>query len=230
MSISKIKTPALPLALGLIISSAIALQGGAAALAQGAADDASAGLTVQTSQGSRNVGEPQVGGVEILFAGDKNEAVPPQFAAMLPPPGTDAFHVGSSGGEGGGCGHHGMFSDANKLSDDQLERLYAIKEDLKDQMGLKMVQCHSLSRKLKDVLSASSIDVGAAHDLQAKITGLKTDMSNIKLDGLIKMAQVLTPEQRHELRLHMLRGALGHHGQHGHWGHSSHEHHEMMGK
>ncbi|MBS1999808.1 MAG: Spy/CpxP family protein refolding chaperone [Cyanobacteria bacterium SZAS LIN-2] len=222
MSISKdIKMPQLPLAFGLILSACLAVQGAA--------------LPVQAQEAMG--GEAQVGGVEA-FGGDDGESdgPPPQFAALLPPPSGDAFHMGHHGwGKDGGSGEggHGCFSEANKLTDDQYEKLYAIKEDLMDQMGPKMVQSHSLGRKLKDTLSASNIDTKQAQDLQNKISALKADMSNLKIDSLIKMAQVLTPEQRKELRMKMIKASLGgHHRHHGHhWGFgSSHGHHAMMGK
>jgi len=222
MSILKdVKMPQLPLAFGLLLSACIAVQG--------------ASLPVQ-AQDSEN--SPQMGAVEAFGGEDADdEDAPPQFAAMLPPPSGDAFHMGHGehGGPGGpgGPGGHGCFSEANKLTDDQYEKLYAIKEDLMDSMGAKMVQCKSLGRKLKDTLSAANIDTKQAQDLSSKITSLKADMTSAKMDSLIKMAQVLTPEQRKELRLKMIKGSLGGHHQHGHhhWGFgSSHGHHAMMGK
>jgi len=217
MSILKdVKMPQLPLAFGLLLSACIALQGSS--------------LPVQAQDSEMS---PQVGGVEA-FDGDDDEDAPPQFAAMLPPPSGDAFQMGHGGPGGpGGHGEHGCFSEANKLSDDQYERLYAIKEDLMDQMGAKMVQCKSLGRKLKDTLSAANIDTKQAQDLTSKIASLKADMTAAKLDSLVKMAQVLTPEQRKELHLKMIKHSLGGHGKHGHhhWGFgSSHGHHAMMGK
>jgi Spy/CpxP family protein refolding chaperone len=219
MSIFNFKTPTLPLALGLILSAGVVI-GGAPAFAQGAADDATLQPTNMTAQ---------AGGVEILLNGDEAEVVEtPQLAAMLPPQAMEAFAM--EGGHGA-WGHHSMFSEGNKLSDDQLERLYAIKEDSHEQSALKKVQSHILGRKLKDTLSAANIDTAAAKDLEGKIISLKSEIATIHMDALIKMAQVLTPEQRHEVRMHMLRGSMGHHGHHGHWGHHggeggpSHEHH-----
>ena len=219
MSILKFKTPTLPLALGLILSAGVVM--GAPAYAQGAADNATLQQSDMTAQS---------GGVEILLNGDEAQVVEtPQLAAMLPPQALDAFAMEGGGGHGGGWGHH-MFSEGNKLTDDQLERLYAIKEDSHEQSAMKKVQAHIFGRKLKDTLSAANIDTAAAKDLEGKIIALKSDIATIHMDALIKMAQVLTPEQRHEVRMHMLRGSMGHHGHHGHWGHGgpggpSHEHH-----
>ena len=181
----------------------------------------------------------QMGGV-MAFGGGDIEIMSPQFAAVLAPPTADAFPMGH-GEEGGGeeHHHHGWFSEANKMSDDQYEKLYAIREDVQDQMGLKRAQEMILHRKLRDVLSAATIDTKQAQDLAGKITALKADMSSIKLDSMIKMAQVFTPEQRKELRMKMIRGHHHHHGHdgghHHHFGHHegpgpSHEHHGEMGK
>jgi len=213
--------PSLPLALGLVVSASIA--------AQSFALPASA----QTVE-SEDVVAPQMGGVET-FREFVDEA--PEFSAMLPTPSTDAFPMGG-GGEGEKMHHHGWLSEGNKLTDDQYERIYAIKEDMEDQMGLKRAQERILHRKLKDTLSAATIDTKAAQDIGSKITGLRADMSSLKIDTMIKIAQVFTPEQRKELRMAMIRHhhGWGHKGGH-HWGghcgggHGpSHEHHEMMGK
>jgi Spy/CpxP family protein refolding chaperone len=229
------KFPALPLALGLVMSTIIALQPSALpVLAQG--------------EFSEDAGAPQIGGV-MAFGGGDIEAVSPQFIGVLTPQTGEAFAVGS--GEGHEGHHHHGFSEANKMTDDQYERLYAIHEDVQDQMGLKKAQAGILRRKLRDVLSASSIDSKAAQDIAGKITALKSEMTQLHLDAMIKAAQVFTPEQRHELRMMMIKGQHHGHGHHG-WGHGgpggpgghggpcgheghdfhgpSHEHHGEMGK
>ena len=208
MSITKeIKIPNLPLALGLIVSATIALQPAALPVfAQEAVDEES--------------GAPQIDGV-MAFGGVDMEGNAPQVVGLMAVPPVDEFAMGEGGPE-----HHHGFSEANKMTDDQYERLYAIKEDVQDQMGLKRAQEHILHRKLKDVLSAASIDTKAAQDIAGKITALKSEMTQLKLDSMIRAAQVFTPEQRKELRLMMIKhhGHHGHHGWGGH-GHMGHEHH-----
>jgi len=216
--------PALPLALGLVLSTAISLQ------------PAALPVSAQEAQSMEASGPPQMGGV-MAFGGGDIEIMSPQFAGVLSPPSVDAFPMGH-GEEGGGeehHHHHGCFSEANKMTDDQYERMYAIREDVQDQMGLKRAQEGILHRKLRDTLSAATIDTKQAQDLAGKITALKSDMTSIKLDSMIKMAQVFTPEQRKELRMKMIMGHHHHHGGHHHFGHHeghgpSHEHHGEMGK
>jgi Spy/CpxP family protein refolding chaperone len=230
MSITReMKIPALPMAVGFVLSSAIALQ------------PAALPVFAQEAPTVDEAGPPQVGGV-MAFSGGDIEVVTPQFAGLLAPPMTDEFHVGP-GEEGHEGHHHHGFSEANKMTDDQYERMYAIRSDMQDQMCLKGAQLKILHRKLRDCLSASSIDTKQAQDLASKITALKSDITQMHLDGMIKMAQVLTPEQRKELHLMMIKGHH-HHGHHHHmWGHGpgheghegheggpSHEHHGEMGK
>jgi Spy/CpxP family protein refolding chaperone len=221
MSITRdIKMPALPLALGLVLSTTIALQPAALpSLAQEAP-------FIQES--SEDSVPAQMGGV-MAFNGGDIEVMVPQFAGFLAPPTADVFNM-EHGGPGGGEHHHHGFSEANKMTDDQYERMYAIREDVQDQMGLKMAQERILHRKLKDTLSAASIDTKQAQDLANKITALKSDMTQMRLDSMIKMAQVLTPDQRKELHLMMIKG---HHlhggGGHHHWGQGGPGGHEHEG-
>jgi Spy/CpxP family protein refolding chaperone len=217
MSITKdIKMPALPLALGLVLSTTIALQPAALpSLAQEAP-------FIQES--FEDSVPAQMGGV-MAFSGGDIEVMVPQFAGVLAPPTEDAFNL-EHGGPGGGEHHHHGFSEANKMTDDQHERMYAIREDVQDQMGLKMAQERILHRKLRDTLSAANIDTKQAQDLANKITALKSDMTQLKLDSMIKMAQVFTPGQRQELHLMMIKGHHHHGGRgHHHWGHGGHEGH-----
>lgn len=218
------KIPALPMAVGFVMSSTLALQA------------ASLPVYAQEAPTVEEAVQPQEGGV-MAFGGGDIEVVTPAFAGLLAPPMTDEFHVGP-GEEGHEGHHHHGFSDANKMTDDQYEKMYAIRSDMQDQMGLKMANERILHRKLRDCLSASSIDNKQAQDLAGKITALKTEMTQLRLDSMIKMAQVLTPEQRKELHLMMIKGHHHHHFQHHHmWGHGpehmggpSHEHHGEMGK
>lgn len=123
---------------------------------------------------------------------------------------------GGPGGPGGfkhhrfGKGGCPMFAScltgANALTDDQLEKLHALKNDFLDQAGPKMVEMFRLHRQMQDGLTSANIDSKSVNDAKAKMVQTKADLENLKLDSKIKAMNVLTAEQRKELRTNMLKG------------------------
>ncbi len=137
------------------------------------------------------------------------------FSMPLPPPGMDAFamqrgHGGPGrGGPGGGCCPLSMLDGENAVTDDQFEKLYALKNRTLDQLGPKMLELSTANRHLRDVLTQESIDDKSAKKLQGQITSLKADVEGIKLNSKMEMMQILTGAQRKELRKAMMKGPLG---------------------
>ncbi|MDR3615913.1 MAG: hypothetical protein P4L53_20310 [Candidatus Obscuribacterales bacterium] len=149
--------------------------------------------------------------------------------------GGDAVAVGS-GGEtsamtvGHARHHEGPLSGANKLTDDQCEKLYSLHNQFLDAQGPKLAKLGALHRQLKDSLASADFNAKRSADLGAQINALKSEIDAAKMDRLIASAQVLTTDQRRALHEHMIRhaamlpglaGPIGHHGHEGHGG----EHH-----
>ncbi len=126
---------------------------------------------------------------------------------------------GGPGGPGGGGGcpaMRGLFSGEHALTDDQYEKLYSLKNSMLDKVGPKMVELHSLERQLKDAITRADIDSKKAADLKGKITSLKSDLSSIKIDNQIAFMEILTADQRKDMRQAMVKGPLMMMGKMGH--------------
>lgn len=122
---------------------------------------------------------------------------PPPFAAMM---------LGGHHRAGGWM--KPLLEGENALTDDQFEKLHTLRNDMLDKMGAKAADLASLERQLKDNLTSASIDGKKVADLKNKIGGLKSDLSDIRLDHQIAVAQVFTPEQRKALHSAMIKGAF----------------------
>lgn len=122
---------------------------------------------------------------------------PPPFAAMM-----------MGGHHRGGGWMKPLLEGENALTDDQFEKLHTLRNDMLDKMGAKAADLASLERQLKDNLTSASIDGKKVADLKNKISGLKSDLSDIRLDHQIAVAQVFTSEQRKALHSAMIKGAF----------------------
>jgi len=105
---------------------------------------------------------------------------------------------GSFHGHGGprGCNKFGQLD----LTDEQNEKLYQLKQKFADQIGMSKVEMKKERRKMRDLLTQSAIDRKAVEAAQAKINTLKTSLSNAKLAFKLDASEILTPEQRKQLR------------------------------
>jgi Spy/CpxP family protein refolding chaperone len=127
-----------------------------------------------------------------------------------------------------GPGHH--HSVLSTLSYDQLEKLHNLHNQFLDEAGPKFVELGSKTRKLHDVLLANNVDAGAARALQSDINRIKDELASLKLDNKIAMSNVLTAEQKTEIREHVYRAGIArmyHHGgemHHHHGGPGGHGH------
>jgi Spy/CpxP family protein refolding chaperone len=86
------------------------------------------------------------------------------------------------------------------LTDEQNEKLYQLKEKFADQIGLTKVEIKKERRKMRDLLTQATIDRKAVEAAQSKINTLKTDLSNQKLSFKLDVSEILTAEQRKQLR------------------------------
>jgi len=119
---------------------------------------------------------------------------------------------------------HGPFGmlmhGPNALTDDQFEKMYAIRNETSDSVEPKKLALHQAMRNLFDSLSRPDQDTAKIKSLQSQIASLKSDISAAELNKMVQMSQVLTPEQRKAVRAGMIRGCVG--------GMMGHHHHGMM--
>lgn len=165
--------------------------------------------------------------VDMIMAGLPASPMPP----ALPIPGAIAIdtapeqpviawgrsHGPSGPGGPGGCpAMRGLFSGEHALTDDQYEKLYSLKNSMLDKVGPKMVELHSLERQLKDAITRADMDSKKAGELKGKITSLKSDLASIKIDSQIAFMEILTADQRKDMRQAMVKGPLMMMGKMGH--------------
>jgi Spy/CpxP family protein refolding chaperone len=122
------------------------------------------------------------------------DAAPLEGAPIESGPITAALHEGGPRG-GGSCS-----SLLSTFSDDQLEKLHGLKNQMLDALGPKITAIKSKERKLKDLLLQNNVDAAQVKSLQGEINGLKDDIGNIKADNLIAMSNVLTVDQKKQIR------------------------------
>lgn len=105
----------------------------------------------------------------------------------------------------GGNYHSPRPDHCNKLSkldltDEQNEKLYQLKQKFADQIGMTKVEMKKERRKMRDLLTQPTIDRKAVEIAQSKINALKTNLSNQKLAFKLDASEILTAEQRKQLR------------------------------
>lgn len=104
-----------------------------------------------------------------------------------------------------------------KFSEEQLEKIYNLKNKLADESGPNFVELMKQKRHLKDLITQPNLDRGAIHATQDKINKLSNELSNARLAFKIDMFDQLTPEQKQSMRYKSMKrgghhGGLKHHG------------------
>lgn len=121
-------------------------------------------------------------------------AVQPSFAA-----GGDHHRGGPGHGEmfGGGSRHMGKMLDMVDATDAQRAQIKQIHEAA----AADMKPLHDAGRSLRDrsrqlLISPNAVDRGAAESLRLEMLALHDKVSKRRLDAMLAVADVLTPEQR----------------------------------
>jgi Spy/CpxP family protein refolding chaperone len=99
---------------------------------------------------------------------------------------------------------HGGFSKRLNLSDDQLEKIASLKNDLRTATASQKAQLKSLNFELKSLLLQPTVDKSKAMALEGNINSLKTDLATKRLSFKIDLLAVLTEDQKKELKHMML--------------------------
>lgn len=147
-----------------------------------------------------------------IFSGE-SEAV----GALLPG-GFEAMSLGGGSRPMGGviCPTRGGLSKGSSLSvltgplalsDEQYEKFYAIRNQFLDKVSPKMVELANLQRQLKDTLTSPEIDGSKAKSIGHKVSNLKAELTNLRTERTIALANALTTDQRKALRQAMIKGS-----------------------
>jgi len=90
-----------------------------------------------------------------------------------------------------------------------VEKLAAIKASAADKAGPVMIKLHSLERDYRNALVQSEINSDQVNKIQGQLASQKQALAGILGDSVLASAQVLSVEQRKQLKLKMNRMELG---------------------
>lgn len=93
---------------------------------------------------------------------------------------------------------------ALKLTDEQMEKIHAIRESHADKVMPKMSELMRLKHKQMDLIASPSYDKQTVRDIQTKINALSGELADERLTVMLESDGVLTVEQKKELRHMML--------------------------
>ena len=99
---------------------------------------------------------------------------------------------------------HGDAPAPPKFTDEQLEKIHVIKTKYADSGASRMTELHKLHRQLGDALSQVKIDTAEVQSLQAKLSELESQAGQARVQMMIELHDLLTVEQRQQMRRHML--------------------------
>ena len=107
-----------------------------------------------------------------------------------------------------------------KFSEEQLEKIYNLKNKLADESGPNLVELMKQKRHLKALMTKPNLDRSAIQATQDKINKLSNELSNARLAFKMDMFDQLTPEQKQSIRYKSMKHSGQHRGlkHHGHKG------------
>ncbi len=91
-----------------------------------------------------------------------------------------------------------------KFTDEQIERIRVVKNRYDDSALARMVELHKLHRQIFDALSQMNVDRSQVLSLQSKISELDAAGSNDRVQMMLEVHDVLSVEQRQQMRKHIL--------------------------
>jgi Spy/CpxP family protein refolding chaperone len=120
-----------------------------------------------------------------------------------PPP------FGPPGGPGHGPMMIGLPLHDVDLTDDQVEKLAAIRSGAREKADPIMLKMHSLEHEFINALAQSSVNSDDVTRIRTQLSAQKQSLDAIFTDSAVASAQLLTPEQRKQIKLQMSRHELG---------------------
>lgn len=111
----------------------------------------------------------------------------------------------SKGGHRGGSHgkHRSMFGSLKgefAVTPEQYEKLFAIKNQFRDQIAPKVAELKADGKQMRDLMTQPNVDKSQIQALQSRINTAKESLTSIMLDSKLQQLSVLTPAQRQELR------------------------------
>ena len=98
------------------------------------------------------------------------------------------------------------------LSDDQKNKLAAIRDEYKEQIQSLRQQMHSERQKLRNLM-AETVSETEIRDQHQQVAALGQSLHNLRFESMLRMRKVLTPEQRSQfvqlMKQHRHRGERG---------------------
>lgn len=125
--------------------------------------------------------------------------------AFLPDEAMEMSAFPLTGSAGGG----GKF----KFTDEQLEKIYNLKNKFADESGPNLTELKKQKRHLKDLMTQEKLDRQAVQSTQDKINKLSNELSNARLAFKMDMMDQLSPEQKQAIRYKSMQP--GHKFKHG---------------
>jgi Spy/CpxP family protein refolding chaperone len=151
----------------------------------------------------------------------------PSFAAGLS---GDAQFTANVPANGQSCSTHscGKMEHGGKrmnLSDDQLEKLRALKDQYSVATSTKKAELKSLRSQEFEALSKPTVERDSLMAIQSKINSLQSELGNARVSMMADASGIFTPEQRQEMRHRFLTHGGFHGGGHRHgFGHERNYH------
>ena len=99
---------------------------------------------------------------------------------------------------------HAEVQGSPKFTDDQLEKMHAIGTKYGDSRAIRMAELEKLRHQIFDALGQQTVDKSQVLALQGKINELEAAAGIDRVQLMIEMHDVLSPEQRQQMRRHML--------------------------
>lgn len=130
-------------------------------------------------------------------------AVMPAFAQGHHGPG--AHHAAMGGGPGGSPRHMERLLSSVNATDAQKAQIKQINDAARADLKAQHEAGRALRDKLRAVMSAPTIDTNAAEQLRLQMVAQHDQVSKRRLQMMLDVAQVLTPEQRAKLAEQMAK-------------------------
>ena len=96
-----------------------------------------------------------------------------------------------------------------KLSDEQVEKLAELKGDGMVDFAERGADMIPRMRNIAAAFSKPTIDKDEVRKIHKEMQAKRNQMADEFVERMLSAAEILTPEQRKQLRMHMLRSSLG---------------------
>lgn len=109
----------------------------------------------------------------------------------------------------GSC-QHKSWAKTLGLTDDQMTQLVSIKSEYKVNTAKQKAELKADRKKLMLLMTEEKLDKQAIFSLKEKIDSLKASISDARVNKMISVMSVLTPQQRAQVRHRLLERSLSH--------------------